>query len=115
MLDQLVHLSTIWSKTNDRSLARLATIVANEGGLFNRLARGGRLTTKTFEDFLRFFRDGGNWAGGVIPDAAVELLDNFENIATEAAASTVSVAADSSVASGEAARDAAPRLARDAA
>lgn len=96
MIDQLVQLSTIWSETNDRSLARLATIVANEGGLFNRLARGGRLTTETFELFLSFFRDGDNWKGGHIPAAAVDLLDNFENIATEAGASTVKVAADSS-------------------
>lgn len=110
MIDQLLHLADIWSAANGRSVATLATQVAKDGDTFNRLKRGGRLTTDLFERFLAFFRDGGNWAGGVIPDAAVDLLDNFENIATVAGASTVSVSADFS---GDAA-DAA-ETARDAA
>lgn len=97
MIDQLVRLAEIWSEVNDKSLARLATIVINRGHFFDSdretMNRSG---LQTFEKFLRFFRDGGNWAGGVIPAAAVDLLDNFENIATEAAASTVKDTADSS-------------------
>lgn len=88
MVDQLVRLAEIWAEVNDRSVARLATLVANDGGLFPRLAKGGRLTTDTLEKFLRFFRDGANWPDGCIPQDAADLLDNFANIAAEAAAST---------------------------
>lgn len=119
MIDQLVRLAEIWAVTNGRSTARLSTLVANDGDLFNRITqRGGRLTTETFEKFLTFFRDGGNWAGGLIPAAAVDLLDNFENIAVEAGASTVkgdAYSSDDRVVPAPADRDAAPRHARDAA
>lgn len=87
--EQLVELAKIWSRANDKSIARLATIVVNRGHFFDSdIDTMSRAGIQTFEKFLRFFRDGGNWEGGVIPAAAVDLLDNFENIATEAAAST---------------------------
>lgn len=88
MIDQLMRLASIWAETNDRSLARLATLVANDGSLFTRLDAGGRLTTETFEKFLLFFRDGANWPDERVPQEAADLLDNFENIAVETAAST---------------------------
>lgn len=88
MIDQLLKLADVWAVANDRSMATLATQVAKDGDTFNRLKRGGRLTTELFERFLSFFRDGGNWKDGLIPDAAADLLDNFENIATDAAASS---------------------------
>lgn len=88
IVDQLVRLAGIWSVENDRSVSRLATIVADDGKFFTRIEAGGRLTTETFEKFLTFFRDGANWPAGRIPAEAADLLDNFENIAVEAAAST---------------------------
>lgn len=95
--EQLVRLAEIWCEANDRSLSRLATIVINRGHFFDSdhdtMARS---SMQTFEKFLTFFRDGGNWKGGRIPSAAVDLLDNFENIATEASASTVKLDEDSS-------------------
>lgn len=119
MVEQLVRLAEIWSATNDRSLSRLATRVINRGHFFEQpLDQMNRAGLHTFEKFLTFFRDGGNWAGGLIPAAAVDLLDNFENIAVEAGASTVKGDADSSddrVVTAAADRDAAPRHARDAA
>lgn len=81
---QLVRLGEIWSETNGRSLARLSTIVANNGQLFTQISKpGATCTVATYAKFLSFFRDGANWPDGRIPHAATELLDNFANIATE--------------------------------
>ncbi len=88
MIEQLVQLAAIWSRANDRSLSRLATIVLNRGHFFESLDRGGDCGTETFEKFLLFFRDGANWPDQRVPQDAADLLDNFENIAVEAAAST---------------------------
>ena len=85
---QLIQLGRIWTEANGRSLSRLATIVINRGHFFVSLESDGKLTTDTFEKFLRFFRDGANWPDGCIPQGAADLLDNFANIAVEAAAST---------------------------
>lgn len=83
MTDQLLQLATIWGDVSRRSLSRLATRVQNDGRFFDRLQETGTCTTKTFEKFLTFFRDAGNWPDNIIPQAALELLDNFENIASE--------------------------------
>lgn len=86
--DHLLELGTIWARVSDRSLATLASKVANDSGLFGRLAGGKEVNTGTFEKFLHFFRNGDNWPDQRVPQDAVDLLDNFENIAVEAAAST---------------------------
>lgn len=39
------------------SLARLATLVANDGKFFNRLRAGGGLTVKMYERFQAYFHD----------------------------------------------------------
>ena len=88
MTDQLLRLGTIWSEVSERSLATLGSKVANESGLFARLADGKDCNTGTIEKFLSFFRDGANWPAGRVPQDACDLLDNFENIAVEASAST---------------------------
>lgn len=89
IVEQLVELARIWAEANEKSLSRLATIVINRGHFFETsIDQMNRSGMQTFEKFLIFFRDGGNWKGGRIPDAAVALLDNFENIATEAGASS---------------------------
>lgn len=82
-IDQLVRLAEVWSATDGRSLARLSTIVADNGRFFGQLNRpGSTCTVATFEKFLSFFRDPANWPGGDIPGDAADLLGNFANIAT---------------------------------
>lgn len=89
MKDQLIRLATIWATVSSRSVARLATIVVADGKFFDRIgARGKDLQTETFEKFLSFFRDGANWPDGRIPQTAVDLLDNFANIACAPALSS---------------------------
>jgi hypothetical protein len=93
--DHLLELGTIWARVSDRSLATLASKVANDSGLFVRLASGKEVNTGTFEKFLNFFRNGDNWPDQRVPQDAIDLLDNFENIAVEAAASTGQIAGES--------------------
>ncbi len=95
MIEQLCQLAEIWATANDRSVARLATIVLNRGHFFETLRNGGDCGTETFEKFLSFFRDGANWPDQRVPQDAVDLLDNFENIAVSAAASTGKAATES--------------------
>lgn len=87
LIDQLQAMANIWAETNERSLSRLATIVVNDGHFFERIGRKRDCNTQTFEKFLIFFRVPGNWPDDSIPHAAAGLLDNFANIAMEAAAS----------------------------
>jgi hypothetical protein len=94
--DQLLELGTIWARVSDRSLATLASKVANDSGLFVRLSGGKEVNTGTFEKFLHFFRDEANWPDGTVPQAAAALLVNFENIAVGGASSTVKVGENSS-------------------
>lgn len=87
MIDQLVHLATIWADANSRSRSRLATLVVNDGKFFDKVEmQGAGCTVATFEKFLLFFRDGANWPEGRIPEAACDLLDNFSNIALTSSA-----------------------------
>ncbi len=87
MIDQLVHLATIWADANSRSRSRLATLVVNDGKFFDKIEmQGAGCTVATFEKFLLFFRDGANWPDGRIPEAACDLLDNFSNIALTSSA-----------------------------
>ncbi len=81
--EQLLRLGEIWSQTDGRSLARLSTIVVNDGAFFERIANPDKgCSSRTIETFLSFFRDGASWPDGRIPQEAVDVLDNFANIAT---------------------------------
>lgn len=84
MIDQLILLADTWASSNNRSKARLATIVVNDGKFFKRIAASENCNLVTFEKFLNFFRDGRNWKDGCIPEAAVLLLERLENISTDA-------------------------------
>lgn len=88
MIEHLRRLGEIWSGASGLSLARLGTVVVNRGHFFAGLEGGKDCGTETFEKFLLFFRDGANWPDERVPQEAADLLDNFENIAVETAAST---------------------------
>ena len=74
LIDYLTRLARLWSEATGTSQARLATRVANDGKLFQRIAGGAAVTTPTFERFLLFFRDPGNWPDGRIPAQAEKTL-----------------------------------------
>ena len=86
--EYLIHLGEAWCAATGLSPVTLGAKLANDGKLFTRLAAGKGVTTTRWQSFLSFFRNGDNWPESVIPDAACDLLDRLENIATEADAST---------------------------
>jgi hypothetical protein len=73
LIHRLVSASEIWARTNDRSLSRLATVVVNDGKLFERLAGGGSCTIATYERLMAHLSEPANWSGPIPSDAA-ELL-----------------------------------------
>jgi hypothetical protein len=96
MLQQLVTLSNIWCEARALSAARLGTIVAGNSKFFDQIAGpSGNCTVATFQKFLSFFRDPASWPDACIPPRAVELLDNFASIATDATASAGKIASES--------------------
>lgn len=82
LIERLQKLAALWAAAQQRSLSRLATIVVNDGKLFDRLQGGASCTVATYERFLRFFREAGNWPEDTIPADAADLLDEIEIIAT---------------------------------
>lgn len=70
LIDKLVRTAEIWARENDRSLARLATIVVNDGKLFERLAGGGSCTVATYERLMAHLRDATNWSKPIPCEAA---------------------------------------------
>lgn len=94
--DYLIRLGEIWCGATDLKETTLGARLANDGKLFGRLRSGGEVMTGRFQDFLHFFRNGDNWPGGRVPQDAVDLLDNFENIAIECVAATVKIDENSS-------------------
>jgi len=73
LIERLTALAEIWARENDRSLSRLATIVVNDGKLFDRIACGGSLTVATYERLISHLATPGHWSGP-IPDDALRLL-----------------------------------------
>ena len=53
--DQLLAAAEAHCRAHRISKARLATIVANDGKFFARLARGGDFTARTYERFMAYF------------------------------------------------------------
>ena len=74
LIDRLVRLAELWAQQSNRSLSRLATVVANDGKLFERIAAGGSCTLATFERFLNHLDKPENWPASVIPDEALDIL-----------------------------------------
>ncbi|WP_054731609.1 hypothetical protein [Sphingopyxis macrogoltabida] len=60
-----------------KSLARVSTIVLNQGRFFQRLRDGKTCTLDSFEAVLEWFSSPANWPGGTIPPAAADMLAHF--------------------------------------
>jgi hypothetical protein len=84
LLEQILRLARLWTDANGhRSLARLSTIVANDGGLLKRLDEGtGGTTVATLDKFACHLRDFANWPNETPPNEARELIDCLPHIAT---------------------------------
>jgi hypothetical protein len=80
LIERLQQLAEIWCAAQGRSRARLATIVANDGKFFERLDGGSKISVATWEAFIRFFREPGNWPTDCIPADAAALLDEMKDI-----------------------------------
>lgn len=77
LIDRLVRLAELWAEQSNRSLSRLATIVANDGKLFDRVAAGGSCTVATFERFLDHLDRPENWPNSTIPPEALSILGSI--------------------------------------
>lgn len=67
---QLLAAATTYSTATGRSLARLSTVVVNDGNFFVRLQKSnGDCTTATYEKFMAWLR--ANWPAGVAMPEAV--------------------------------------------
>lgn len=85
LIERLTALAEIWARENDRSLSRLATIVVNDGKLFDRIACGGSLTVATYERLISHLATPGHWSGP-IPEDALRLLGSSCKAIEQAAA-----------------------------
>ena len=67
LTDRLTVCAGLWTAANSATLARLGTLVVNDGGFFSRVGAGTSTTTKTLERFARFLIDAANWPGAEVP------------------------------------------------
>ena len=67
LTDRLALCAALWTAANSATLARLGTLVVNDGGFFTRVGTGTSTTTKTLERFARFLIEPGNWPAGDVP------------------------------------------------
>lgn len=77
LIDRLLSLAQLWAAARGLSLSRLGFLVVRDGNFFERLGGGGSCTITTFEKFLAYFRDAMHWPEGIIPAAALALLDDL--------------------------------------
>jgi hypothetical protein len=72
---RLRRLADQWCASHDRSLARLSTLVMNDGGFFERLRNPkAGVTDGTLEKFARFFANAEHWPVGDVPQEAIDFL-----------------------------------------
>lgn len=69
-----------------KSLARVATIVANRGSFFDAIEGGATCTVRNFEMFALYFADASNWPNGCVPEVAAAALASVGRPASESAA-----------------------------
>lgn len=74
LIDHLQSIASAWSEQTGRSLARLSTIVLNDGKFFDRLAAGKTCTVDSYERFVGWLADPANWPDAMIPDHVRPLL-----------------------------------------
>ncbi|WP_312313137.1 hypothetical protein [Sphingobium yanoikuyae] len=60
-----------------KSLARVATIVANHGSFFDRLERGTTCTVRNFDKFIAYFSVAAHWPKGMMPPEAANALSSI--------------------------------------
>lgn len=100
--DRLLTLATIWAEASNRSTATLATIVAKDGKMIDRLAAGRDCNSATADRFFRFFRDAANWPSGEVPGKVSALLDGvYLGVGAHADPDTIAAAQQSPGKSGE--------------
>lgn len=62
LVDQLLAVATEYARARNLSLARVSTLVFNDGKVFDRLSDGKDLTTGRYETSLRWLS--ANWPEG---------------------------------------------------
>ena len=65
----LIRVAEVFASARGISLARVATLVRNDGKFFARLARGATCTLRTYDDTLQWFAD--HWPDGAVWPADV--------------------------------------------
>lgn len=63
MTAQLMATSDLYCAAANRSRSRVATIIFNDGKKLDLVAAGADLTTRSFENAMRWFSD--NWPEGI--------------------------------------------------
>lgn len=86
--DKLLRVADAYVRQIDhaggKSLARVSTIVLNQGAFFRRLREGKSCTIDSYEAIVRWFADPRNWPGGVIPETVGGLLSASNTASAEA-------------------------------
>lgn len=89
LTDHLYACAELWAETSGKSVARLSTIVVNDGKFFPRLGQGRLgVTTATLEKFAEFFADAGSWPEGGIPAEVGEFIHRVAGISPDTAVSS---------------------------
>lgn len=88
LTDHLNACAELWAEASGKSVARLSTIVVNDGKFFARLGTGKLgIHTATLEKFADFFADAGAWDEGRIPAEVGEFIHRVAGITPDAALS----------------------------
>lgn len=75
LVERLEECANVWARLSGRSLARLATIVMNDGKFFARLGQPNATTSAaTLERFARYLGDSSNWPDGTVPSEVIAFL-----------------------------------------
>ena len=74
----LLAISRLYSEQvrirSGRSLARVATVVANRGSFFDALESGATCSVRNLDKFISYFANPGHWPDNTIPEKANAVL-----------------------------------------